>query len=89
MTRFISTDKVTKFARENPDHWFEGLDKQDARRIRGFVESRVLGCLWGKFYWKKAKSYVFNDRLSGRCYCITKKYYDSLSAKEGRCPEKI
>lgn len=73
----IATQKILKFRSVNNSLWHEGLSEEEAKILKKNVTGK-FGILWKKFYWPKGKSYIFQSRLMGNVYCITKKYYDSL-----------
>ena len=76
----ISSEKILSFVRAHPERWHEGLEKEEVMKLKQRSTGKFKKLL-KQFYWKKADSYVIQDLLDGHVFCISKDYWESLTAK--------
>lgn len=73
----ITTREVEEFQKDCPLMWHEGLTEEQVK----VTLERAYGKysrLWTIAYWKKGKSYLFQNRLENHVYCISKSYIDQF-----------
>ena len=79
MSRFKYITEIQVEKLQEKRIWHEGVSEKEARR---FIKVGYNHMIFTKYYWKRAKSYVFIDRLSNHATCITKEYLKELKNEQ-------